>query len=83
MIIKTIIEEEFKYKFEQVFENLLEKAYARNKELTNKVQKSIKTLELEIDRHLYFCDFLPSKSEKRVYEEVKDLDLLKQVITNF
>jgi hypothetical protein len=75
------MEDEFKEKFEVVFENLLSKVISKFKKNTDQTTSQLKkTIEFEMDRHLYFCDFMPNKSDTKLYEEVTDTEFLKTVM---
>jgi hypothetical protein len=80
------MEEEYKERFEVVFDSIISRAIVKNNTnvTTHTTQQSIiylkKSIENDMDKLLYFCDFLPSKGDAKFYEEVNDLDALKLVI---
>lgn len=83
-----IIEKEFKEKPESVFSDLMHKKFARSKStltrssLLELSMNQSKVLGDDDLRNLYFGDFIRSKEEAqlRAYEEIADLNKLKQVL---
>jgi hypothetical protein len=65
-----------------VFQSLQEsnKPTQNNAKSDSVLSSSFKALTEDDMKNLYFGDFMKSKDETRLYEEIRDLDKLKEVI---
>ena len=64
-----------------MFQSLLESNKAtQNSKSDSVLSSSFKALTEDDMKNLYFGDFMKSKDETRLYEEIKELNKLKEVI---
>jgi dynein heavy chain len=83
-LVKTIVEKDFKEKIENVLSGQRASISFKQTRKDSLIASSTNTNVTDSDlRGLYFGDFMRLKEEKRMYEEIKDVEKMKEVIENY